>query len=530
MNLQKSLRSVGVRTWLKLTGVLALIGGLAIFTGAEEGSPAQEQKYTFYMVVDRSIAYPEAWTDLLRGVREVDEVHADLDVIYLETGDYRECLALVEKVIWLDHPKPDGLIIATAPYEYHPLSPLLDLLDLAIKKGIHVTMIGLIPPYYLQKRFFEINWIGEDSYQAGMMAAEELQKRFTPSTVFVVVSPQRGDWGRLAGFQRVIEKPVESFIVNPTDVTSIDPLLFKLREEIEPVVFIATPDHRFTERFIQLAKELEIKLGPGGVRLVQAGAPFEKVLIYILDKIIVAAIDQQWYLQGHLAVEGMYSYVKYGIRRPFVTTQEIVTEETIRTPIVLEAEPQNQLIPWGDPLGLLLAEAKGKPIRVISNPCSCRPNPSFEISNPVEKNKLAEFFKDLPRTDPPAQVLYGGFVIFNPAIDPRIPGYAHVARGLIQMPKLIGGKTEYVYYKDIHGLEKWLEELYKQEFINCNQSSAPLDAESTLSQHEPESTSLLAQQQQLPTSGAEPPYEPQRWNIPVATPLSTRNIQEGKQL
>ncbi len=242
---------------------------------------------------------------------------------------------------------------------------------------------------------------------------------------------------------------------------NIDPLLFRLREfrGQETLVFITAP-LSFTERFIQLAKEFKIELGPGGVRIVQAGVS-PKALEYIeKDKIMLAAIDQQWYLQGHLSVEGMYSYVKYGMRRPWVATQEVVTEDTIKTARELGA-------PLDDPLGLLLAEAKGQPIRVVSNPCLCLPNPSFEISDATKKDELAKYFKDLPKATPPARALCGGFGIFNPALDRRLPfSYAHVASGVIKVPERVGKKIEYVYYKDKHGLEKWLKELQKKLSLN----------------------------------------------------------------
>jgi DNA-binding LacI/PurR family transcriptional regulator len=453
MILKKSLSSIGRGSWLKLTGVLALLAGLAIFTGAEGGSRAQAQKYTFQVVVYKGLAYPEAWRDLVRGIREADEVYPDLEVIYSETDDLGEFSDLVMRAIAAAiAAKTDGLIVTTTD----PPSPLY----LAIGRGIPVITIGVVPEWVRRHLCFGeygyrgVGCIGEDPYLAGVMAAEESLKRFTPKFAAAVFEDDSASRERTYGFSStILGKGVE---VGDFPVMDIDLLLARLREfrGQDTLVFITAPS--FTERFIQRAKEFGIELGPGGVRLVQVGV-YPKAIEYIeKDKIMLTAIDQQWYLQGHLSVDGMYSYVKYGMRRPWVTTQEVVTEETIKSARELGA-------PLDDPLGLLLAEAKGQPIRVVSNPCLCLPNPSFEISDATKKDELAKYFKDLPKAPPPARALCGGFGIFNPALDRRLPfSYAHVASGVIKVPERVGKKIEYVYYKDKHGLEKWLKDLYKQ--------------------------------------------------------------------
>lgn len=143
------------------------------------------------------------------------------------------------------------------------------------------------------------------------------------------------------------------------------------------------------------------------------------------------------------------------------------------------------------------------------------PNPSISITDPDDIEVLVSLLDDIPRASPPswADSAFGGFLLVNLAVDFRLPPVARVFQGTIEIQGLVDEDGNQIYYQDVYGLEAFLEDQFST--LTLTQQGTPLG--STSNENSPSNTSRLfsSSQRQLPLSGSEPPFEPERWNINI---------------
>lgn len=148
------------------------------------------------------------------------------------------------------------------------------------------------------------------------------------------------------------------------------------------------------------------------------------------------------------------------------------------------------------------------------------PNPSVSI-DPGVIEELVLRLDGIPRTSPPswAGSPFGGFLVVNPGEDTRLPPMARVFLGVIEIPGLVDEEGNPVFYEDVHGLEDFLRGFFSDP-VASTVSSIPEETEEpsfSLLAYTTTATAVAATamvtQQQLPLSGAEPPYEPWKWNV-----------------
>jgi len=107
--------------------------------------------------------------------------------------------------------------------------------------------------------------------------------------------------------------------------------------------------------------------------------------------------------------------------------------------------------------GMSMAQEKGDKLLVTVEVFSGRPNPTYEITEPGEINRLKDSLANLPalaktEVDQCAfgRLGYRGIIISNPAGIEGIPGYVQILKGQVQ----VLSDSEARFFADAAGLEK----------------------------------------------------------------------------
>ncbi len=138
---------------------------------------------------------------------------------------------------------------------------------------------------------------------------------------------------------------------------------------------------------------------------------------------------------------------------------------------------------------------QAKEIRVSLLLFSGLPDPQLSMTQETDIEILKGFLQNLPPTTDPVWPQFGmrGFLLANKMVT-GFPEEVRVFQGVI---RIVEGDT-HRFFEDLGGLETYLAQLFSNNEI------------STLTPEQ--SLSTIQNNNQLPTSGDEPPYEPDKWN------------------
>ena len=136
----------------------------------------------------------------------------------------------------------------------------------------------------------------------------------------------------------------------------------------------------------------------------------------------------------------------------------------------------------------------------------------FDIATSQEFQLIESFLSGLPEVPPPNWNSLGwrGYQLLNNGV-PNLPEQIRVFEGVIRT--MAADQTH--YFVDQHGFEGWLAVRAAQqgftsgldELTSVSQSALALDRVD-------EKAAVPVVAKDLPTSGSEPPYEPDKWNKP----------------
>lgn len=293
------------------------------------GTPASaKDRYKITVVVHGGTNDP-FWKIEEKGIEDIMGQIPDIEVSYRGPADYNleEFLTILEQAV---QEKPDALVCTmTDP-------PLMDeILRPAIAAGLPVIAINAADMRPEEERIPALTYIGEDSYQIGVVAAEESLKRFTPKRAVFGNHHRGADNIDARGRGWIETMEAHGIPAEQIDITSSD-----VGKGIEIMVayLVSHPDTDavFISN-ISLARSLIARLELDGYKVGEkikfAQMDVDPVLLEYLEKDkIMFTMDQQPYLQSYLGVMFAYLHVKYGLTpppAPISTGPGIVTKENI---------------------------------------------------------------------------------------------------------------------------------------------------------------------------------------------------------
>jgi simple sugar transport system substrate-binding protein len=287
-----------------------------------------KERYRITVVVHGGTHDP-FWKIEERGIKDIQEQIPDIDVSYRGPATYNqeEFLAILQDAV---QEKPDALV-CTMSYP----SLMDDILRPAIAEGLPVIAINAADTRPIEERIPVLTYIGEESYQIGVTAAEESLKRFTPKRAVFGNHHYGADniHARGQGWIDTMENhgvPAEQINITADDVgKGIEIMVAYLVSHPDTdAVFISN---------IPIARSLLARLELDGYKIGEeikfAQMDVDPVLLeYLEEDKIMFTMDQQPYLQSYLGVMFAYLHVKYGLTpppAPITTGPGIVTKENI---------------------------------------------------------------------------------------------------------------------------------------------------------------------------------------------------------
>lgn len=284
--------------------LLALIVGISNLGLAE---------YHFYIVSHGGPADP-FWGVVIKGAQDAAKVYG-VQVTYLGPVVY----SLQDFLNYLDSAiaaKPDGIAvtITDATAETVPL-------DRAIKAGIPVVAINVPDPRPSDKAIPYLCYIGDNEYLAGEKAAEYTFSLFKPKSAVIAIHEvtNQGLEMRAAGIEEVAKQdgvPIQKLNITETPSQAETILSAYLRSHPDTqMIFTLGPLGTLPAVDVVKQMGLEGKVKIGGFDLT------DQMLDWIKNGQVLYTIDQQQYLQGYLAVEFLYFYVKHDL----IPTGQVLT-------------------------------------------------------------------------------------------------------------------------------------------------------------------------------------------------------------
>ena len=277
-------------------------------------------EYHFYFVSHGGPSDP-FWVTVIKGAKNAAQQYG-VKVTYLAPTVYSLNTFLND----LDNAiasKPDGLIVTMidATAETAPL-------DRAIAEGIPVIAVNVPDPRPAPKAVHYLLYIGDSEYLAGQRAAQYVLSVFKPTRA-VIANHEITNEGlllRTAGIENILSKyhiPVSvlNITTNPIKAESVLEAYLR-RYPNTDMIFTLGPLGTVPAVHVVQKMGLENKVKVGGFDLT------EQLLNWIKEGKVLYTIDQQQYLQGYLAVEFMYFYLKHDLipigkvlTGPFVVTK-----------------------------------------------------------------------------------------------------------------------------------------------------------------------------------------------------------------
>jgi simple sugar transport system substrate-binding protein len=296
-----------------------------------------KDKYKIAVVVHGARTDP-FWIPVQRGVKDAAEHYPDAEVTYTGTEVF-SLEAVLTNLQLAVLSKPDALVCTLTFPEF-----MDEILRPAIADGLPVIAINSADMRPKEEQIPVLTYIGEDSYQIGVTAAEETLKRFTPKRALfphhhlgAINIEARG-----RGWIDTMEKngiPAGEVNATADDMGKGAQIIaaYLLNHPDTDAIFISNIPAAQTT--IALLEADGYKVGEE-IRFAQMD--LDPVLLdYIENDKIMFTMDQQPYLQGYLGVMFAYLYVKYGIippPAPLSTGPGIITKENIAEVIELSKQ------------------------------------------------------------------------------------------------------------------------------------------------------------------------------------------------
>ncbi len=306
---------------------LAVLLSLCLLTSIGALAEAKDT-YNITVVVHGGINDP-FWKIQEKGIKDIQAQIPDIEVSYRGPADYnlQEFVEILQEAV---AEKPDALVCTLT---YPPFMD--DILRPAIEEGLPVIAINAADMRPEEERIPVLTYIGEDSYQIGVTAAEETLKRFTPKRAVFGNHHHGADniTARGRGWVETMEKhgiPAEQINITSEDVGKSIELMaaYLISHPDTDAVFISN---------IPIARTLIARLELDGYNVGEeikfAQMDVDPVLLeYLQEEKIMFTMDQQPYLQSYLGVMFAYLYAKYGLTpppAPLPTGPGIVTKDNI---------------------------------------------------------------------------------------------------------------------------------------------------------------------------------------------------------
>ncbi|MCP3819197.1 sugar ABC transporter substrate-binding protein [Streptomyces sp. A3M-1-3] len=242
----------------------------------------------------------------------------NVEFLYAANKDGKEQAQRVQQYIDAD---VDGIIVTLAKPE-----AMRDAVRKAVAAGIPVITINSGAQF--SKALGALSHIGQEETIAGEAVGEELNKRGLKKAVCVI--HEQGNVSleeRCAGVKKTFRGSVENLNVEGTNMPSSQSSIeAKLQsgKDIDAVVTLGAPF---------AAASIEAKEGAGSKAEINTFDLNEEVVKQLKAQQIGFAVDQQPYLQGYLAVDGLWLHKTnanvVGGGKPVLTGPAIITEKDV---------------------------------------------------------------------------------------------------------------------------------------------------------------------------------------------------------
>ncbi|GGX07610.1 sugar ABC transporter substrate-binding protein [Streptomyces chryseus] len=242
----------------------------------------------------------------------------NVEFLYAADKEGKEQAQLIDSYV---AKKVDGIVVTLAKPEAVKAS-----VEKAVAAGIPVVTINSGGEH--SRATGALSHIGQEESVAGEAVGEELNKRGRKKALCVI--HEQGNVSleaRCAGVKKTFEGTVENLNVQGTDMPgSTSSIEAKLQsgKDIDTVVTLGAPF---------AAASVKAKSGAGSTAEVNTFDLNAEVVRRLKAKEIGFAVDQQPYLQGYLAVDGLWLYKTNGNvlggTKPVLTGPALVTEKDV---------------------------------------------------------------------------------------------------------------------------------------------------------------------------------------------------------
>ncbi|MEW5815692.1 MAG: substrate-binding domain-containing protein [Spirochaetota bacterium] len=290
--------------------ILISIAFHAVAGGQKEKKAGAKPEYVVYAVVHGGIGEPY-WKKIEQGIKDAAALVPDLQVVYVgpDVFNFEQFMSMLESALTS---KPDGLIATMT----NPPAMETSLRN-AIKNGLPVMAIDSADSRPLLERIPYISYIGEISYEGGVLVAKEILSRYRPKRVLYAIE-QIGALNLVERGRGIVDVMKKAGV--PTEIleTTEDPaqgaelVLSYLKAHPETDTFNASI--LLCEALVTRLEEEGIKPGKD-IRISTFGLS-EGIMAMMEQGKIDFSIDEQPYMQGFLGVTFMYLHLKYGFTPP----------------------------------------------------------------------------------------------------------------------------------------------------------------------------------------------------------------------
>ncbi|GHB00409.1 sugar ABC transporter substrate-binding protein [Streptomyces chryseus] len=242
----------------------------------------------------------------------------NVEFLYAADKEGKEQAQLIDSYV---AKKVDGIVVTLAKPEAVKAS-----VEKAVAAGIPVVTINSGGEH--SRATGALSHIGQEESVAGEAVGEELNKRGRKKALCVI--HEQGNVSleaRCAGVKKTFEGTVDNLNVQGTDMPgSTSSIEAKLQsgKDIDTVVTLGAPF---------AAASVKAKSGAGSTAEVNTFDLNAEVVRRLKAKEIGFAVDQQPYLQGYLAVDGLWLYKTNGNvlggTKPVLTGPALVTEKDV---------------------------------------------------------------------------------------------------------------------------------------------------------------------------------------------------------
>jgi simple sugar transport system substrate-binding protein len=327
-----------LRVVLVVVAVLLTMG--LVLAGAEgqkdKGAAAPAgKKYVIYYIVSNT-SHP-FYKVMYNGAMAAGAIIPDVEVKFVGSANY-DFESFIQDVETAVGANPDGIILI--PYGPEALD---EPLGRAKSKGIPVIQTTAKDIRPEGKAFPYLMYLGEPSYDVGVKLAKESLARYPKPQKAVFAIHQAGNIAleqRASGYIDTLKKagiPVDKLDVGPDPVKGAGILIDYLKANpTTQLVYPGSTSH--IEAFIALAEAEGIKVGKDIV--IPCIDLSTKIMDYIEQGKVMFTLDQQQWLQAYLAVQFMYTHVKYAMAGPAEvgTGPAVVSKENVATVRALVAQ------------------------------------------------------------------------------------------------------------------------------------------------------------------------------------------------